>query len=426
MMRLIFLCLIPLGGHSQNDQTLSIGDSMPLITFKEIFNKSGTSISLSDYKGKLIIFDFWNKWCPSCIEAFPKMEKLQEEFGDRIKILLITNDTNKDLIKLFKKIKQPALPILSDDSILCRMFPHATVPHHVWINPDGRIQFITDGYNATSQNVSKILDGKDVKLNVKKEATDVDKNSELWKEGNGRLQKFIHSYSFAMTKLNEIIDATYCKYIKDTVNNTCYFKFVNIPILNFYKIAFGGNIVFTSSEFTYNNRIQFKFPEGDKFFKYPDDTDSIPGWEERNLVCYEAKWRVGNDSLAYQYLQNDANKFFPFSVKVEATEVHCYVLKKLNHLSDTKFKNKENSIKYTDSSYSLKNMPPLVLVKSLNNLALFRKLPVVDETNYTANIDIYLLNAFKDIVELKKQLLARGLALEEGRRRIKMLVIGPK
>lgn len=426
LMRLVVLCLIPLSSYSQIDKTFYIGDTMPPLTFCKIFNNPGSLISLENYRGKLIILDFWNKWCPSCIQGFPKMEKLQQEFGDRIKILLVTNDTDKDLIRLFKKTKLPALPIISNDSILCRMFPHTTVPHHVWINPDGRIQFITDGYNATSQNISKVLDGKNVKLKEKKEAMDVDKDSDLFKEGKGRLQKFISSYSFAMTKLEGIIDDTYYNYTVDTINKICGFKFVNVPILDLYKIAFGKSIAFAGTEFAYNNRILFKIPGGDKNFRYPDNTDSIPGWKEKNLVSYESKWKLNNDSLAYEDLKNDANKFFSFSVTVDTVEVRCFVLKKINSLSDTKLIHSTNLINYTDSSYSMKNMPISVLLKSLNGWEPFKETPLVDETNSTSNIDVELHNAFTDIVKLKGQLLKYGLQLTESSRKLRMLIIRSK
>ena len=424
-MRLAALFLIPLSGYAQLPKTFNIGDSLPPMTFTNIFNKPDASISLNDYKGKLIIIDFWNRWCGACIEAFPKMEKLQNEFGDKIKILLVTNDKDKELIKLFKRVKLPALTIISNDSVLNSMFPHVAVPHHVWLNPKGRIQFITDGYNATAQNVSKVLEGKDVKLHIKNEATDVDEDSDLWKEGKGRLQKYINNYSFAMTKINEIGTTSYT-FTRDTVNNTCSFKFVNIPLLDFYKIAFGRSINYQNKDFYRNNRVQFNGSAWLDFFKYPTNTDSISAWEQRNLVCYESKWKLNNDSLAYQYLQNDANRFYPFSVRVENKEVPCFILKKVGNFNSLKSVNKERSLEYTDSSYTIKNMPILVLIQSLNILGLFEKIPVVDETNISSNIDIHLTNAFKDIATLKKQLLKNGLLLEQGKRKMRMLVIVSK
>lgn len=424
-MRLVVLFLIPLGGYAQTNKTFNIGDSMPLITFSNIFNEPGTSISLSDYKGKLIIIDFWNRWCGSCIEAFPKMEKLQKEFGDKIKILLVTTDKNEDVAKLFRRFKLPALTIVWGDTILNNMFPHIAVPHHVWINPDGDVQFITDGYNATAKNVSKVLDGKDVKLHIKSEGTDIDEDADLWKEGKGRFQKYINNYSFAMNKINEI-ESTGFTFIKDTVNNTCGFKFVNTSLLELYKIAFGGSINYQSKDFAQNNRVQFNVTDGYNFFEYPAETDSIPGWEEKNLICYESKWKIQNDSSAYKYLQDDANRFFPFSVKVEDKEVPCYILKKSPGFNGAKSTTTEKLFEYTDSSFILQNMPVSYITESLNHLKLFKNSPVVDETNYTANIDIRLVNGFTDIVTLKKQLLQHGLLLEEGKRKMRMLIIEDK
>ena len=424
-MRLVVLFLIPFGGYSQVHKTFNIGDSMPPMTFSNIFNKPGSSISLSDYKGKLIIIDFWNRWCGTCIEAFSKMEKLQNEFGEKIKILLVTNDKAEEVAKLFKRFKQPALTIISNDSMLNNMFPHAAVPHHVWINPDGRIQFITDGYNATARNVSKVLDGKDVKLHIKNEATDVDEDSDLWKEGNGRLQKYITNYSFAMTKINEIASTGFT-FLKDTVNNTCGFKFVNTSLLDLYKVAFGGSIDYQNKDFAKNNRIQFNVSGGSEIFEYPVETDSIPGWEEKNFVCYESKWRIHNDSLAYRCLQDDVNRFFPFLVKVETKEVPCYILKKAGNFNSLKSGSKEKVYEYTDTSFILKNMAVSIIIESLNGLELFKSSPVIDETNDSSPINIHLRKAFTDIAILKKQLLKNGFILEEGKRNMKMLVISPK
>lgn len=424
-MRLVVLCLISSGSYSQTGTTLKIGDTIPPVIFNNIFNKPGTTISLDDYHGKLIILDFWNKWCHSCIEAFPKMEKLQNEFADKVKILLVTSDKNEELVKLFKRVKLPDLPIVTNDSILNAMFPHATVPHHVWIHPNGDILFITDGYNTTSENVSSFFAGKKLDLHVKNEATNIDNESDLWKEGNGRLQKYISSYSFGMTRINEIGYTIY-SFNSDTLNETCGFKFVNTSLLDIYKIAYGNSMALTDNDFVYNNRIQFNSSECLDFFKYPDDTDSIPAWEARNLVCYESRWKLNNNRLAYQYLQNDVNRFFPFSVNVQYEESACYVLSKINGTSNTKYWNGKKFFRYTDSIYSFQNKPVSVLVQSLNGINLFKTLPVIDETYYPGNIDITLINAFSNIDTLKSQLLKNGFLLEEGKRKIRLLVINNK
>ncbi len=417
------LFLIPFGSYSQSNNPLRVGDTIPSINLYHVFNQSGTTISLNDYKGKLIILDFWNRWCTACIQAFPQMEKLQKVFGDKIKILLVTNDKNEELVKLFKKVRLPALPIISDDSILNSLFPHTSVPHHVWINPAGQVQFITEGYNATEKNILKIIDGANLTLHSKKEVANFETDSALWKEGNGRLQKYITSYSFSMTKIDEN-EATRWSFIKDTINKTASFKFVNIPLLDLYKMAFGYSIYKT--DYYYDNRIVFDLPEKSKYFKRPLMIDSLEDWEEKNLVCYESKWNLINDSLAYQFLQNDINRFFPYSVKVEQKEVKCYLLSTDKKFKISKTIGGEKAFDYSDTLFRLKNMPLSVLIESLNGLDLFESIPVVGTTNFSANIDVSLINAFKSLPALKKELLRNGFQLLKGKKKISMLVISKR
>ncbi|MBS1666358.1 MAG: redoxin domain-containing protein [Bacteroidetes bacterium] len=424
-MRLVVLFLIPLGGYAQTGKVFNIGDAMPSLTFRNVFNPAGPQLSTQDYKGKLVIIDFWNRWCGSCIEAFPKMEKLQKEFGDKIKILLVTTDKKEEVGKLFKRFKIPELTILYGDTILNSMFPHIAVPHHVWINPNGRIQFITDGYNATTQNISKVLEGKKFMLPLKKELEDIDSDADLWKEGNGRFQKYITNYSFIMSRVKDNWEHGF-GFSKDTASNTCGFKFVNSGLLDLYKVAFCEAVDYSTKDFYYNNRVQFIGAGVRTFFDYPDKSDSIPAWEERNLICYESKWQTQNDSLAYQYLQDDANRYFPFSVKVENKEVPCYILKLAPGFTGSKPATNKKLFEYTDSTFILKNMPIGNIVESLNNIELFKATPVVDETNYTAGVDIQLKNAFTDITNLQKQLLLNSILLEQGTRKIRMLVISLK
>lgn len=423
--RLLVVCLIPLGSYAQTVKGLHIGDTMQPVTFSNIFNQPKTALLPQDYKGKLVIIDFWSHWCGSCIEAFPKMEKLQKEFGDKIKILLVTPDKKEEVVKIFRRFKMPDLTILYGDTLLSSMFPHMTVPHHVWINPDGIIQFITDGYNATSKNISKVLEGRKLSLPVKVELEDIDRDADLWREGNGRFQQYITSYSFIMSRINENWEHGF-GFSKDTVNKTCGFKFVNSGLLELYKVAFSGAVNYMTGDFYQNNRVQFSTDKINHFFVYPAESDSIPAWEERNLICYESKWNTLNDSLAYQYLRDDANRFFPFSVHVETKEIPCYILRLAQDFKESAATNKEGRFVYTDTVFNLTRLPIVNLVESLNSHELFRTIPVIDETNFTANADIYLKNAFTDIATLKKQLLLNGLLLEEGHRKVRMLVINDK
>ena len=49
-------------------------------------NLNGDSISLSDFKGKIIVVDFWATWCVPCKEEFPTYKKLEEKYKNLPKI----------------------------------------------------------------------------------------------------------------------------------------------------------------------------------------------------------------------------------------------------------------------------------------------------------------------------------------------------
>ena len=46
---------------------LTIGDKVPDVEFENVINYSDKKVRLSDFKGKLMILDFWATWCTSCI-----------------------------------------------------------------------------------------------------------------------------------------------------------------------------------------------------------------------------------------------------------------------------------------------------------------------------------------------------------------------
>ena len=316
----------------------------------------------------------------------------------------------------------PSLPIATGDTLLNNLFPYITVPHHVWINRDGVVEFITDGYNTTESNIEKTLQGNKLALHVKKEVNDFNDELPFWQEGNGRLQKYITSYSIGMRRIEENTSG-HSSMTRDILNKTIGFKFLNTSLLELYKMAFGYSIYY--SPYKHLNRVISLGSKDRNSFKPPASSDSMDNWSRDNLVCFESKWMEVNDTLAFQHLQDDVNRFFPYSVKVENREVACYSLTLLPGYifkpADTK-----NSINWEGERISFTNQPLSVLVETLNGIDLFDLMPVIDETNSDMKIDLALNNAFSNIVTLKKELLKNGLVLEQKKRILKMLVISEK
>lgn len=64
----------------------------------------GKTISLSDYKGKVILVDFWATWCGPCQAEIPELIKLQSELGPKgFTVLGVSMDDEPESVPKFAK-----------------------------------------------------------------------------------------------------------------------------------------------------------------------------------------------------------------------------------------------------------------------------------------------------------------------------------
>ena len=73
--------------------------------------------SLSDYKGKVVLLNFWASWCPPCIYEMPELQRLKKHFADRpFEIITINVGEKKYKVRRFSKLINLELPVLLDTS----------------------------------------------------------------------------------------------------------------------------------------------------------------------------------------------------------------------------------------------------------------------------------------------------------------------
>ena len=159
---------------------LTIGDTVPDITISKIINYKTTSAKLSDFKGKLVILDFWAVWCSGCIQGMPKLDSLQKEFKNKLQVILINDEGERSTLENEKKTKAffDNLEIKSNGSFtlpsslkridsLEKLFPHIFIPHYVWVGPKGKVIAITNSQEINRENIKAVSDGSPEKMPLK-------------------------------------------------------------------------------------------------------------------------------------------------------------------------------------------------------------------------------------------------------------------
>jgi thiol-disulfide isomerase/thioredoxin len=106
-------------------------------------DKDDKPVKLADYKGKVILLDFWATWCGPCKVEIPWFIEFQEKYGAKgFQVLGVSVDDTADKLKPYvadMKMNYPVLQALSDERILDAYGPLLGIPVSVVIGRDGRI-----------------------------------------------------------------------------------------------------------------------------------------------------------------------------------------------------------------------------------------------------------------------------------------------
>ena len=114
----------------------------------ELKDLNGRIVRLSDYKGKVVLINFWATWCPPCRAEMPDLVRLQREHRKRgLQIIGITYEPeSKTRVSRFARSLKVNYPIiLGSPQIKARFSSEETLPLTVVINRDGKVSDIIVG-----------------------------------------------------------------------------------------------------------------------------------------------------------------------------------------------------------------------------------------------------------------------------------------
>ena len=112
----------------------------PSLTLKSI---EGRTVRLSDYRGKVVLINFWATWCPPCRAEIPDLAKLQREYGkDGLQIIGVTYQPEPlaHVRRFTRKLKVNYPIVLGTSETKAGFSPDETLPLTVIIDREGTIR----------------------------------------------------------------------------------------------------------------------------------------------------------------------------------------------------------------------------------------------------------------------------------------------
>lgn len=424
----VFILLIQ---KTYAQKSLGVGDTLPVFFIHKLINPDKKNVSTSNFRNQLLIIDFWSIYCSGCVAALPEMEKLQQKFGNKLKILPTTNES-EELVKGFWKknsnTKNLTIPSIVNDTLLHNYFKHLGVPHEVWIYKN-KVIAITHSEYVNEQNIKKVLDDEEINWPVKSDFNQFDGTKDaLFKIDENQINikntpiqyAAISDFKEGVNNMNELSGSS--GMVRDKTNNTIRTFFLNYPIyalyhLNLNKLTKAGTLNKPSISGIGPNEILWEVKDTD-VYKFNPGTNYKDEWIRKNGICFESSYQdTGQKDLEIsKSIVDDLNHLLGLQVRWEKRKEKVYLLvrtnKKISIKSKGPLKETEGYLTNEGTLHKFRDTPLSTLVYKLNQEE--NNPYIFDKSDYNGLVDLTLqFSSWTDLPSIKKALQLYGLGLKE-------------
>lgn len=127
---------VPAINHSASSQAVSA----PAFALKDL---RGRTVRLSDYKGKVLLINFWATWCKPCLVEMPDLVKLQEEYESHgLQVVGITFPpmAQKEMKSVAQKLKINYPILFGTDAVSAAYHANSVLPTTIVVDREGKIR----------------------------------------------------------------------------------------------------------------------------------------------------------------------------------------------------------------------------------------------------------------------------------------------
>lgn len=306
-----------------------IGDRVSHIPLMGLVNFPKKNTKISDFAGKILIFDYWFTSCKPCIASWPKLSELQREFEGKIQIILVNHMESEETVRSFieKRNKRTgenfSIPSVSGDTVLFKAITPAGYPSIVWIDANGIYRGKTGGGDLNAENIRNLLNDK-ISFKTLVENTDFfDGKAPMFINNNGGSGKQMLWFSTFSGYSDEIPTGLY----EIAADSSGYYVIAtNKPIIELIRLAysdgpFKDRLLNNNPRFPLN-RIEFQCKDTARFFGRVGGITTLQNLYSYQLISYKKR----TAEKLKEAFRDDLESNFDINLNWKTVNRNCLVL----------------------------------------------------------------------------------------------------
>jgi len=156
---LVVVALMLGGPAVAKDLLVWRGGATPSLELKD---SEGQTHRLSDFRGKVVLINFWATWCEPCRDEMPSIQRLKNKLGDKPFAVLAVNvgESEARIADFLSKLPLDFTIVRDHSSAVMKAWRVRGLPASFVIGPDGRIRYhFTGEFEWEGDKVIKALTG---------------------------------------------------------------------------------------------------------------------------------------------------------------------------------------------------------------------------------------------------------------------------
>ena len=116
---------------------------------------TGKNIRLSEYRGQVVLINFWASWCGPCRKEMPHLDALQKKYEALgFTVFGVNVEQNREMADKVLKDIPVSFPILFDDkNTVSEMYEVDAMPATMLVDRNGKIRFVHKGYKSGYEDI---------------------------------------------------------------------------------------------------------------------------------------------------------------------------------------------------------------------------------------------------------------------------------